>query len=483
MQRRFQRVPAVSLPIFSTIRAEHAIFYTPRKVCVLDKDRYPSMLRHIECLAAAPPHEENAYIPHPNATWQAAVQMIRAARMADKEMGDASRQEPTFECLTIYLNNQCNMRCLYCYAQPTPEITETVSEHGVRAAAKLVTGMCAEKNTPFTLAFHGGGEPTLHVQYIDRLLDIVYNAAASFGLCPRTYIATNGAVSEETAHWLASRFDLIGVSCDGPPEIQDRHRPGRNGQPLSGHVDRTIKILRKHGRPFHIRTTITRETAALQAEIVSYLADRFRPNEIRIEPVYINPSGEIPMDVRYAATFVDKFRAAQTAGAARGIPVTTSIMRPGALYGPYCNVLRRVLNLAPGDIATGCFLCSRPEDIRKRGVKIGSLDSDNEVFRIDREHFFSLIDRCTDKPVGCDDCLCSHQCTYGCPDRCILEKYESSPLIENRKENFRCLINRKLLDGFINDVSDRAWNSTPPGLHRELQDPLTKLSVAVYRDR
>ena len=118
-----------------------------------------------------------------------------------------------------------------------------------------------------------GGEPTLHPRQVDRFLGIAWEEAGRFGLHPRTYIATNGAVSSETAYWLAARFDLVGISCDGPPEIQDHNRPGRDGKPLSGYVEHTMSTLKRYARPFHVRVTVSCDTVDRQAEIVSYLAD------------------------------------------------------------------------------------------------------------------------------------------------------------------------------------------------------------------
>ena len=478
----FKRLPVDLLPIYSAMSGDRAIFYAPRLVCVLDKRDAPAVLRCFEHLAFEPPRSENPRPTSPPGAWHAAAQLVQAARAAAREANDASRQEFRAECLTLYVNNQCNLRCRYCYSQPGADMKGAVSAEGVRAASRLVAGMCAARNAPFTLAFHGGGEPTLDRPQVDRLLDIAGEEAARAGIHLRTYIATNAVVSEGTARWLATRFDLIGVSCDGPPEFQDRHRPGRDGRPLSEYVGLTMARLQQHGRPFHIRATISRETVGRQAEIVSYLADRYAPCEIRLEPVYVNPSGEAPLEVSHAATFVSGFLSAQTAGAARGIPVTTSITRPEAVYGPYCNVLRRVLNLVPGDVGTGCFLHSRPDGLARRGLQTGWFDSTRGVFRVDAECIRSLITRCSERPDGCLDCLCSCQCTYGCPDRCALEAPATPPLHEDERGSFRCLVNRMLMECMIVEAADQAWTRTQREYCREVRDPQRMLRVVVCRD-
>ena len=478
----FRRLPLDSLPIYSVMSGERAIFYAPRIVCVLDQRDAPAVLGCLERLACELPRSEDPPAMHRPGAWHAAVRLVQAARAAAREVTDASRQEFRAECLTLYVNNQCNLRCRYCYSQPGAHAEEVVSEQAVRAASRLVAGMCAECNLPFTLAFHGGGEPTLDPSHVDRLLEIAGQEAARFGVHLQTYIATNAVVSEATARWLATRFDLVGVSCDGPPEIQNRHRPGRDGRLLSEYVGRTTSRLRQYDRPFHIRATISRETIDRQAEIVSYLADRYAPSEIRLEPVYVNPSGEPPLEVPHAAAFVSGFLSSQTVGATRGVPVTTSITRPDAVFGPYCNVMRRVLNLVPGDVGTGCFLYSRPSDVARRGLQTGWFDSDHGVFRLDAEGIRSLITRCSERPVGCCDCLCSCQCTCGCPDRCAVEVSGPAPFRAGERGSFRCLVNRMLMEYMIVGAAEQAWDRHQSGFFREVWDPQRKLNVMVYRD-
>jgi uncharacterized protein len=374
------------------------------------------------------------------------------------------------------------MNCRYCYSLPEAHKSECVSVEAVRAASRFVAGICAERNVPFTLAIHGGGEPTMESRRVESYLEVARDVARTFGLRPRTYISTNGVISEEAARWLATEFDLIGVSCDGPPDIQDRQRPGRNGQPLSRVVGRTMSTFGEFGRSFHVRTTITRETIGRQAEIVAYLADRYSPTEIRLEPVYDNPSGEPPMNEAHAAEFVSGFLAAEAAGAARGVSVSTSITRFDTFYGPYCNVLRRVVNLIPGDAATACFLDSRPSEVERRGGLTGRFNPARGVFEIDKERTHSLMSRCSAQPTRCQDCLCRYQCTHGCPDRCVLEESRSWPLGKNENGGFRCRVNRELSECLIREAARQLWARTPQGGCREVRNTRSKMRVAVFRN-
>ena len=249
---------------------------------------------------------------------------------------------------------------------------------------------------------------------------------------------------------------------------------------MSKQVERTMTVLKQQDCPFHVRVTITYDTVDRQEEIVTYIADRFRPDEIRIEPVYINVSGEDTIESTHVDSFINSFLKAKSAGARYGIAVSTSITRPNALYGPYCNVLRRVLNLVPGDIATSCFLASHPEEIVSKKLMAGWFDLKDNAFRIDKENIKSLITRCANHPVTCD-CLCSYQCTYGCPDRCLIDL--SKPIISDEKglADFRCSVNRRLMEYLICEAAEEAWDLTQDGHCQDIWDAYRMINVAVYR--
>ena len=196
---------------------------------------------------------------------------------------------------------------------------ETVSIKAVRAATELVANTCAARDMPLTLALHGGGEPTLDRDRADLILDIAAETAGKNGIPLHSYIATNGAVSEGTADWLAKHFDQVGISCDGTPDVQNHQRPGLDGRASADGVYRTMSMLQRRERPFSVRMTATRDTFGKQAEMVEFLADQFAPIEIRIEPVYANPACEPIPECSIADVFVESFFEAQQAGAAHNV--------------------------------------------------------------------------------------------------------------------------------------------------------------------
>ena len=480
--RGFGKIPSCPIPVFLNAGDGRAVFYAPRFACVVPERRIPEVVRLVQALGVRDPDESLAR-DLPRHLRDAVAQLVRAAQSARDEAEDASRRPFAPECLTLFLNNSCNLQCRYCYSSPSNGASDFLSPEAVQAAARAVAESCTARNRPLTVAFHGGGEPTLNPDHLRQLLTIVQDVAREQNLKLQTYLATNGVLPEEQVYWLAQHIDRIGLSCDGPPRVQNFQRPARDGSPTSPAVERTASILHRSGKPFHVRVTLAAETLGEQAAIVEYLVARYAPEEIRLEPVYVNPSGTNGPARDHAALFAKGFLAARRVAAAGPTRVVTSLTRPAALYGRYCNALRHVVNLVPGDVATGCFLESREEDVERHQMNMGALDRKTGRFALDRERIDALI-RCGSAiPEDCRDCLCAYQCTHGCPDFCAWPRSSRSARAgEGLRDSFRCHAHRLLMAELILEAADRAWGAAVPGSLRDSGDPESSLPVVVCKE-
>jgi len=476
----FQSLAHPDSHVFVCEREEYAVFYAPCFVCVVPRNLAAGTARRINQFLGFGQSESAGSSSGNAIPSTAAWRICRTAQSASKR-ADPAHEAFSPECLTLFLNNACNLECRYCHATPGVESDQPIRDDAVRAASSLVAASCAQRQCFFTLAFHGGGEPSLDRHRVDHIIEIAREEAGKHDVGLRTYIATNGVMSEDRARWLAGRFDLVGLSCDGPPDVQDRQRPARGGGPTSDQVRRTAEILGQMGKPFHVRATVTRETIGRQAEIAAYFIGAYAPSEVRLEPVYTNPVGGKEFRSIDAKRFVAEFLAARRVGAAQNIRITTSLTRPASLYGRYCNVLRYVLNLVPGDVATGCFLDSREADIVRRRVRVGAVNTASAGFELDQEHIEWLAERCSEIPSCCRDCLCCFQCTYGCPDVCVLQTSLNDTGAEGTTAGFRCQANRFLTEALIQETAETAWRGTDWGDCRDVRIRDTMMIAAVYK--
>lgn len=430
------------LPIFARLEADSILYYTPGLVVRANLAARAAVEAEITGAPRSP----------------LLVELVRRAESARARWsGLASRPyEPV--CLTLYLDNRCNLACGYCYAAPAgPKSAGAAptSLAAIRHAAELVAENCRRRGLPFTVVFHGGGEPTLDLRLLQAALAVVEEAANSQRLMTFRYLATNGVMSETKAEWIATHFDLVGLSCDGPEDIQRRQRPlpgagrsssssssvgsgrssssGRSGRSQSSvgsgstrYVERTAGILREMDAAFHVRVTLTPGTLTRQEEIVDSICRQLAPLEIHMEPVYTGgreqvgfAAAELSSPEELAETFVTHFLAAQARARAAGVPLRYSGSRPWDVHGPFCQVFRDVLQIVPGDVAAPCFKLNDAQQVDGLGARIGQDSADG--FVIDQAAVEDLRARLLRQADECRSCFNQVHCARGCPDACGLE--------------------------------------------------------------
>lgn len=345
------------------------------------------------------------------------------------------------ECLTLYLSDKCNLDCNYCYSKQTflkkKKLKESIINlEDIQIAAEFVAKNCYQKEKPFVLVFHGGGEPTLFLDLIKKIFNRVYLILDRYNLPIFSYIATNGIMSKDEVRWLADNFCQIGISCDGPPDIQDLQRKMESGDRSSEILINTVNILNRKKADFIIRSTITPTTYKKQVEIVDYFINVFKAKQIRFEPVYGNVN-EHKFDKTDANEFVENFLNAKKRAEDLGANLSISGVRPEEIHGPYCNILKNVLQLSPEGYASACFLHAPKTE--NDFFNIGSVNRVKNVFEPDKKKIKSLKKKVQKIPTECKACINKYHCARNCPDICYLNDYYSD-------QNFRCLIQKKITE-------------------------------------
>ncbi|MDR1489916.1 MAG: radical SAM protein [Desulfovibrio sp.] len=419
--------------------------------------------------------------------WKQSGWLLDHARSAVAARTRWLAEEYRPECLTVYLSNRCSLRCSYCFAAPARTVARSggcLRPDAFAAAAELVGRNCADMGRVFQLACHGGGEPTLHWDLVRRLVGISKAVAERHAVPWSGYIATNGVVPLKLAREMAAIFGRVGLSCDGPPDIQDRQRPSSDGAPTSGRVRRTAVALKEAGARLDLRATITPETVSRQAEILEYLAVELGADNVAFEPVYSagagGGGGTDPEE------WAGHFMRAKRAALRHNVALTFSGFRPDEHHGPYCNVLRQSLHLTPDGRATNCFLVVDGDHPGNSSQIIGGFDRRSGRFALDRDKTASLRERASGIGAGCRACFAAYHCARSCPDDCALQDDLHTKLHSNEFEcstpkilkNRKSLIFQKLESGGFASATQVRFLSKA-----NLYHPSEKAAEASFRCR
>ena len=123
------------------------------------------------------------------------------------------------EMLSIFLTTECNLNCDYCFTNKYSDNhkNQTIDLEFVKK------GIDEYFSTEFIrhVRFFGAGEPTVK---LDLMKKIRAYSIEKGGETVTFEIQTNGAFNDSTARWLSQNIDIIWISCDGTPEMQDLHR-------------------------------------------------------------------------------------------------------------------------------------------------------------------------------------------------------------------------------------------------------------------
>jgi Fe-coproporphyrin III synthase len=144
--------------------------------------------------------------------------------------------------LQIHPTRRCNLRCLHCYSDSGPEVSEELDEH-------LVHRVLADAaQLGYRVLAVSGGEPLLH-EPLPRIL----RAAHERGLI--TTVTSNGMLLDERRlALLEPDTDLLAISLDGVPESHAEMRASsRAFDDMAGR----LPGLRASGIPFGFIFTLT----------------------------------------------------------------------------------------------------------------------------------------------------------------------------------------------------------------------------------
>ncbi|NPV28082.1 MAG: radical SAM protein [Firmicutes bacterium] len=170
-------------------------------------------------------------------------------------------------CLILLVTRDCNLGCRYCYA-----LGGEKKDYMTWETARRAVDYVAVRSRSFKIQFTGG-EPLLHFPLVKKIIAYLENHPGSVTF----QLQTNGTLIDRALARELKRLRIgLGVSLDGPPEVNDSLRPLPGGRGSTIAVIQGLQSLAAEGVRVGVTAVLTDEsTRSLPrlVELASYLGN------------------------------------------------------------------------------------------------------------------------------------------------------------------------------------------------------------------
>jgi uncharacterized protein len=224
-------------------------------------------------------------------------------------MRTAKALGPVIEMLVLQSTPFCNLDCSYCYL-PNRSSKQRMSDETLERACEKVFA------SPFlsehlTVLWHAGEPLVPGVAYYEKAFATIERLRPK-GLTIGHSIQTNATLIDEAwIDFLRAHNVRLGVSIDGPADLNDRNRKTRSGGGSYAQTMRGIQLLRAHDYPFHVITVLTRDSLRQPQSLFDFYVEngiaRVAFNVEEIEGVHLTSSLATDEAEREVRTFYEAF--------------------------------------------------------------------------------------------------------------------------------------------------------------------------------
>ncbi len=345
-----------------------------------------------------------------------------------------------YDSVVLFLTNECNLRCKYCYASSGEYPVKRMESETAMAAIDMIFRSIKENSLKHaSLGFHGGGEPSLNWPLLTESVEYFKKLALQNNVSYDISGAFNGVWSSRAREYIIGNFTDLSISFDGPPEVQNLNRPAKGGGESFSGVSETLKELDRAGFRYGIRLTVTEETVHTLYNSVSFICDNFRPYKIQVEPAFEEGRAVVNNSILSSQDdFISQFIRSYRYAAEKNIEVFYSGARQGIITQRFCLAACRALVItADGDVTT-CFE-SFGKEHPDSGLFFVGRYSGNGKFIIENDKLQRHYSRTVYNIKHCSECFCKWHCAGDCAAKNIA--VSKGELLE---PGSRCYINQEL---------------------------------------
>lgn len=332
--------------------------------------------------------------------------------------------------LALGLTKNCTLGCLYCHADAGAKevMADDLLNNALHYAFETAK---RDELKGVNISFAVGGEPTTYWELFTSCIQRIKNSESRYGIPVHLSMTTNGYYGVGKRQFIAQHLNSVLLSLDGPPEIQNLHRPSINGKESYSTVRESALFFIKNVKSFAIRSTVSNHSVKKMPQIVEFffkeLGNQYHLVFEPLVPLGRATSNTLLVSEPSQDDFVNYCIQAKELGDSLGIEIRTSAANHKRLVTSFCGAMSiPSFTVTSKGIVTTCERDSEGKDYGygKYLPKSGSFAFDEEKIHVNK----SLLKM----PEKCRDCFCKWHCAGDCPD--------------TRNINYdRCYVNKRLI--------------------------------------
>lgn len=359
--------------------------------------------------------------------------------------------------VTFLPTSDCNLRCIYCYAD-SGTTSKYLSAQVAKAALDFVFRNAKDKNvSQVQVGFLGGGEPFLAWNLVKEILSYSRIQAERLGVSTYFTGVTNGVLSKEQIRWISQNFQYLNISLDGMKAIHDQHRPTKNYKGSFDTVINTVKFLNDARFKYSIRSTISSISVHHMIAMVEFFSRELGASKIHFEPLFAcgrcRTTFELTPDPKL---FTDNFKKCLDVVKATDTELFCSAVRLDTLTSKFCGALDENFYITPDGYVTSCTEVSSIEEPLANLFFIGKYDDQSRSFDFWNDKRKFLSSRTVLNMGNCNKCIAKWHCAGGCP---VKAAYQGDIFDATQLAN--CTIARDLTEYYIRILAHGQSNHVP----------------------
>ena len=317
------------------------------------------------------------------------------------------------QMVSVLLTTRCNLACTYCITSCNHYQDFDIDP---RFARRGISDYFEQAGQPY-LRFTAVGEPT---QRLDLLKELHAHALEISGGRARFELQSNGTFDEEAARWIADNIQVVWLSFEGLPEVQDQLKPTRAGHPSSARVLRNLELMQR--RTFvGFRATITTLNVHRQREMIRFAADHgvkaifskimLPPSNPAEDHTFHAAARELCTDIMtYARAFIPAWELSRELGVFYGNGYINNFDEDCFIA---CRTCAPCPHLLPDGHVSACDRATLGTTPLQEFI-YGRYDAGRDAIDYDQDKMYRLRARTVDNMPGCAECPIKYRCAGGC---------------------------------------------------------------------